>query len=92
MRKWLLLFLVIIFSGCNSSPTQQLKTFISDPHYAQYQEKLDDLERQQLSGAISYAEYLERKRQLDQDYTKEVQKREQIIHGQQPGTADEVIR
>jgi len=82
MIHGIVLLLVLFFAGCSSSPTEDLKTLISDPHYGQYQQKLDDLEHQQLSGTISYAEYLERKKQLDEDYTKEVQDRETIIHGQ----------
>ena len=79
MNKGILLLLVLVFLGCSSSPTEQFKTLVSDPHYAQYKQKLDDLEHQQLSGAIGYAEYLERKKQIDEDYTKEVQERENII-------------
>ena len=77
MKKYLFIVAVFILVGCE---TEQIKSFVRDPHYAQYQEKLDDLEQTYLKKEISYAQYLEQKKEIDDNYSKEVQEREDIIH------------
>lgn len=80
MRILLIFLLVIFLTGCTYDEAKRLTTFMEDPHYAQYKKQLDSLEKSYLDKEISYAEYLRRKEQIDEQYTKEVQKRERIIH------------
>ncbi len=83
MKKFLAgCFILAVFSGC-SAGTERIKTFITDPpsllqdpHYAQHQTAMNDLEKEYLHKQITYAEYLEKKKQLEEDYTREVQARE----------------
>ena len=77
MRKYALIVAVVLLVGCE---TEQIKSFVKDPHYTHYQESLDDLEQSYLKKEISYARYLEQKKEIDDNYAKEVQEREDIIH------------
>ena len=80
MKKLALLGMVLFLCGCNTVEGDQIKAWVTDPHYAQYQEKLDDLEQTYLKKEISYAQYLEQKKEIDDNYSKEVQEREDILH------------
>ncbi len=80
MRKILMIGLLLAVVGC-AYTQEEVKEFVRDPHYMQYQQKLNDVERLYLDDKISYPEYLKRKEQIDNQYTKEVQNREGIIHG-----------
>ena len=63
--------------GCES---EQLKTMATDTDYTKHQEKLDTIEKSYLKGSLSYGDYMKKKEELEADYTKEIQKRENIIH------------
>lgn len=78
MKKMMLALMVVAVVGC-AYGGDQIRTWIEDPHYIEYQNKLTALERSYLSGEIAYAEYLEQKRDIDNQYTWEVQKREEIF-------------
>ena len=81
MKKIAFAALVIFLCGC-SMGREELRTLVTDPHYAQYQEKLDSLEESFLKKEITYAQYVEKKKEIDDSYAKEVQARENIIHAQ----------
>jgi len=70
--------IVFMLAGCTYG-TEQFKSIMSDPHYKQYQEKLDKLETSYLNGNTDYPEYLERKKEIEETYTIEVQRREEVI-------------
>lgn len=75
-------FILVMFLGCSYNIEKVITDPVSilrDPHYAQYQKALDELESEYLQKNITYAEYLEKKNQLEEDYTREVQEREQEI-------------
>ena len=86
MKRNFLFFLILAgLTGC-SVGQEKLETYlenpgtiIKDPHFAQYQQNLDSLESEYLAKKITYAEYLERKKELDEKYTKEVKERNEII-------------
>ena len=54
-------------------------TLLEDPLTVEHKEAMTDLERAYLNDKISYGEYLEKKRLLEEDYAKEVQHREDWI-------------
>ncbi len=81
MSRVIMLVLIVALCGC-SYGGDQFKSLVADPHFAQYKEKLDDLEHNRLAGTISYSEYVEKKKELDDTYAKEVEERENVIHGQ----------
>ena len=55
------------------------KTILEDPLTVNYQQDLEDLERKYLHKEISYGDYLEQKKRLDDTYSQKVQRRQQII-------------
>lgn len=85
MNKKFLILSLFVLAGC-SYGQEKLETyieepgyFIKDPHFAQYQEGLDALERDYLEKKITYAQYLEQKQALDEQYEKEIQQRDAVI-------------
>ena len=86
--KRVLLFLVFLsLAGCTYEG-RTLEDFVEDPgaivkdpHFADYQQKRDDLEHQFLHKKITFAEYTQKMEDLDIQYQKEVQERNEIISG-----------
>lgn len=58
------------------------KTLLEDPVSVNHQQALDDLERSYLRKEMTYAEYLQQKKQIEDAYTLQVEKRQQIIENQ----------
>jgi hypothetical protein len=81
MKKGLLLLCVCVMCGCTYGQDylEHPGTIIRDPHFAEYQKNLDDLERQYLHKEITYAEYIQQKDELDETYEWEVQERNRKI-------------
>ena len=81
---WIVLF-VFFVAGC-ASTTERLesmvddpRTILQDPGFANYQQKLDDLEKQYLQKKITYAEYIEQKKKIEEDYSGEIQKQKDSL-------------
>ena len=88
-KKMLLLFLALVLVGCTYAGERELSdyidepaTIVQDPHFGNYKGKLDALEKEYLEKKITYAQYLEQKTVLDDQYNKEVAQRNQKIMGQ----------
>ena len=81
MKKYFALALLAVVVGCVGCTfsTEDVKSFVSDPHYVAYQNKLDVLEKSYLAKEIPYAKYLEKKKLLDEQYAREIQKRTELI-------------
>ena len=81
IKKSLLLFCVLALAGCSYGQNylENPETLIRDPHFADYKDKRDNLERQYLRKEITYVEYIEGKDRLDEKYDREVQARTDII-------------
>ncbi|MDP2653010.1 MAG: hypothetical protein Q8Q08_03155 [Candidatus Omnitrophota bacterium] len=85
MRYLMLTVVLLAAAGC-ASGTERLQTImddpsaiLADPDFAQYQEQSDALESRYLRKDITYAEYLERKKQLDEQYAGHVQKQRETV-------------
>jgi hypothetical protein len=83
MRKEFLLVCMIFLGGCAES----LETYVNnpseivrDPHFKQYEQSLAGLESDYLNKKITYVEYVEKKKQMDDQYTQEVEERNDIIN------------
>ena len=88
-NRLIVLILVFLAGGC-ASTTERIEsivddpgTILQDPGFANYQQKLDDLEKQYLQKKITYAEYLEQKNKIEEDYAKEVQKQKNSLENPQ---------
>ena len=82
MKKSLLLALgIMMIIGCSHSQEylDNPVSFIKDPHFSDYKDSRDDLESSYLRKEITYAEYMEQKGEVDNQYSREVQERDQII-------------
>lgn len=85
MKNVLLLLAVIMSAGCAETfqdYLEQPQTILRDPHYAKYQDAQRELEHAYLINEIDYVEYLEKKKDLDERYAREVQDREAIVGGE----------
>ena len=82
MNKMLSFCLVFFVLGC----TQRLQTYVDDPKTifqdpltVNHQDALDKLESRYLRKEMTYAEYLDRKKQMENDYAEKVQVRQEKI-------------
>jgi len=77
MKKSLLLLSTLVLFGCSYGQDylKNPSSFIRDPHFTDYKSNRDDLESAYLSKEITYAEYIEQKNKIDEQYSKEVQER-----------------
>ena len=87
MKNIVLFCLIFVLVGCTykgekiSTYVDDPKTIFQDPLSVKHQKALDELERKYLRKDITYAEYIESKKKMEEDYVKEVQAREAIIEG-----------
>lgn len=85
MKKGFILLLFMCIVGCSNGGAdfanylENPRELIRDPHYSQYKADRDALESQYLHKEITYAEYMEQVRIIDDNYTKEVDERTHII-------------
>ena len=85
MKRILMILLALGLAGCTfggekvKSYLEDPKSFFEDPLSVKHQQRLDDLERQYIRQQITYAQYLEQRRALQEEYAREVQHREAII-------------
>jgi hypothetical protein len=74
MQRLALLIIVFFVVGC-SYGADRISSLVKDPDFAAYQEKMDNVESRYLHKEITYAQYLEQKKHLDDQYSKGVQHR-----------------
>lgn len=77
MKKSLLLVCALVLFGCTYGQDylEKPSSFIRDPHFSAYKNNRDELESSYLRKEITYAEYIEQKNKIDEQYSKEVQER-----------------
>jgi len=85
LQKTIILVLLINLAGCAykgrnlEEYVDYPETILKDPHFVNYREKKDSLERMYLRKEISYEQYLRQKNELDTKYSREVEERESKI-------------
>ena len=79
MKKVIFLFCAVVLAGCSSNYLENPQYFVQDPHFESYQTKKDAIEKQYLDKKITYADYLEQVKALDETYSKEVKERESVV-------------
>lgn len=85
MKNLIWTFSLVLLVGCTyqgedlGNYIDDPKAIIKDPHYSGYQDKRDALESRYLKKEITYADYLEQVKELDDTYTKEVNERTKIL-------------
>ena len=80
MKNILVVLLSFLVVGC-AETTQRIEsivddpgTIFQDPGFANYEQKLNALEKRYLQKEITYAEYLEQKNQIEENYDREIKK------------------
>ena len=82
MRITAVLLYLFFLSGCAErieSIVDDPGTILQDPGFAGYQQRLDALESQYLRKEMTYAEYLERKKAIDESYEQEIRKQKETL-------------
>ncbi len=85
MRRFFLILGCVVLASCQygSDPLKTVMddpiTILEDPLTVEHKQAMADLERAYVKKEITYAEYLEQKQELEDDYTKAVQQRENWI-------------
>ncbi len=87
MKKLFLCIGAIVLLGCGSQKIKAYiddpKTLLADPLTVDLKANMAELERSYAKGEITYADYLEKKKILEDDYTKQVNKRTNWINNRQ---------
>jgi len=85
MKFFILILSCLLVSACSYGEQRIQKVMddpielLKDPLTVEHKQAMTDLEQAYLNEDITYAEYLEQKKQLEEDYTRQVQKREAWI-------------
>ena len=85
MKKFIAFLALLICVGCSYEGRtfgdyfDEPGSILRDPHFAKYQEKRDMVESQYLNKKITYAEYKEKLKEIDEKYDREIGERRQII-------------
>ena len=83
MKRMILLLFLIGFAGCISGENVlENPGIFQDSLYTDYKKTADVIEARYLNKEISYADYLQKKQELEDWYKKEADKRRSIIQGQ----------
>lgn len=64
MKKIILLFFILILNGCAS-----VRTLIVGTDRIKYEQQLSEIEQNYKNGNMTYAEYMQLKLQLEQNYS-----------------------
>ncbi len=78
MKRFAGLILVLFLMGCTFG-VEDMESLMKDPHYAHNQQALHELEHAYLQKQISYTEYQQKKKELEDTYAKEVKMQEEKI-------------
>jgi hypothetical protein len=77
MKKWAILSAFLLVSSLGCQYLENPRTIMRDPHFAEYKDQRDQLEREYLRKEITYDEYILQRDELDNIYSKEVQERQE---------------
>ena len=85
MKRFIICAGLLILAGCASEGP--VKNIIRDQQFADYQGTLDQLEHEYLHKKISYADYLEKKKRVEEQYQRQVETRREMIENAAPDRA-----
>lgn len=85
MKRFIVGVLLLCVCGCAAEG--KVSNIIRDQHFTEYKQTLDDLERDYLRKKISYADYLEQKKQVEEGYEKQISSRRDVVENQDPAPA-----
>ncbi len=77
MNRFILLVGILFVTGCSS--IDPVKNIIRDPQFTDYQTTMDQLEKDYLHKKISYADYLTKKKHVEEEYQMHADSRREVI-------------
>ena len=80
MKRYLWVVGLFFIIGCTAS--EPVQNIIRDKEFASYSETLDQLESDYLQKKISYADYLEKKKNVENNYQQQIDSRRELIRNQ----------
>jgi hypothetical protein len=90
MKRFTLGAAILIFAGC-SAATEPVGNMIRDKQFDQYKTTLDQLESDYLQKTITYAQYLEKKKAVEDEYQGKIDGRRELIQNHnEPKSAAEM--
>ncbi len=89
--KCLMLCVGLLFAaGCASQGP--IKSIIRDQQFSEYKTTLEQLEKDYLKKKLSYAEYLQQKKRVEENYQQKIDARQALIENQNmPSAATEMV-
>lgn len=80
MNRFVICAGLLFIVGCSSQGT--IKDIIRDQQFSGYKVELEQLEKDYLQKKISYAEYLDKKKHVEEQYQRKIDTREQLLRNQ----------
>jgi len=82
MKNYMVSIILLIIGGCSydmQTYVDKPRTLLMDPLTVEHNKELDALEESYLKKEIGYDEYLQQKSILEEDYIRDVRRRERRI-------------
>ncbi len=90
MKRLMVSCVVLFIVGC--AAPGPIKNIIRDEQFSGYKMQLEQLEKDYLQKKISYVQYLEDKKRIEEDYQKQIDGRRDLIQNQNtPSAATEMV-
>jgi hypothetical protein len=90
MKYFLICVGFLFVVGCGAQ--MPLKNMVRDQQFGKYQAALEQLESDYLQKKISYAQYLEQKNRVEEDYQQKIDSRRNLIQNQNvPSAVSEML-
>jgi hypothetical protein len=86
MKNIFIILALLFLTGCAEkfqSLVDDPGTILQDPDFTNYQQRLDSVEKEYLDKKITYAEYLERKNKIEEDYARQTKEQKQSLEDPQ---------
>lgn len=77
MKRYAMVVALIFIVGCTAA--EPVENIIRDKEFTSYRETLDQLESDYLQKKISYADYLEKKKNVENNYQQQIDSRRELI-------------
>lgn len=90
MKKFIFCFCLVFVLGC--AVQGPIKNIITDQQFAGYKAELEQLEKDYLHKKITYAQYLQEKKRVEEGYQKKIDARRDLIQNQNtPNPVSEMV-
>ena len=89
MKRFMVCAGLLLAVGCTSDGS--IRNIVRDQQFSEYKTTLEQLETDYLQKKLTYAEYLEQKKHVEEVYQKQIDSRRDLIRNQnEPGVRTEM--